>query len=107
MDVIFDRGESGLCRVAVAGDMTIYAALALKDKLLLPLAQCKAVEIDLAGVSEIDSAGLQLLIVARNEARARGKTLTITGHSQTVLDMLAQCNLQGLFGGNALIPAGA
>ena len=107
MNVIFDRGDSGWCRVAVEGDMTIYAALALKDKLLLPLAQCKAVEINLAGVSEIDSAGLQLLIVAKNEAQARGKTLTLTGHSQAVLDLMAQCDLQSFFGDYVLIHAGA
>lgn len=103
MEVNVERGAGGLCRIAVNGEMTIYAALALKDKLLLPLAQCKAVEINLAGVSEIDSAGLQLLIVAKNEAQARGKTLSITGHSQAVLDMLDQCDLEGFFGDNVLI----
>lgn len=103
MEVSVERGAGGLCRIAVNGEMTIYAALELKDKLLLPLAQCKAVEINLAGVSEIDSAGLQLLILAKNEAQARGKTLSITAHSPCVLDILDLCDLEGFFGDTVLV----
>ena len=60
-------------------------------------------EIDLAGVSEIDSAGLQLLVMAKNEARARGKTLGISRHSPAVLEVLDTCNLEGFFGDAVLI----
>jgi len=73
MAVTVEYAEGGLCRIAVDGEMTIYTALALKDELLSPLAQCETLEINLAGVSEIDSAGLQLLIVVKTAAKARGK----------------------------------
>ncbi|MDO8775434.1 MAG: STAS domain-containing protein [Burkholderiaceae bacterium] len=103
MAVTVERAEGGLCRIAVEGEMTIYAAQALKDELLAPLAQCETVELDLSGVSEIDSAGLQLLIMAKAEAQERGKVLSITGHSQAVLEILDLCDLEGFFGDNVLI----
>ncbi|MDO8772862.1 MAG: STAS domain-containing protein [Burkholderiaceae bacterium] len=91
------------CHFTIEGEMTIYNSLELKDKLLAPLDQCAHMEIDLAGVSEIDSAGLQLLVMAKNEATARGKTLRISGHSPAVLEILDVCNLEGFFGDPVLI----
>ena len=83
--------------------MTIYTALELKDRLLAPLDQCAGMEIDLAGVNEIDSAGLQLLVLTKNEAKARGKTLSISGHSPAVLEILDLCNLESFFGDPVLV----
>lgn len=90
-------------RFTIQGEMTIYTALELKDQLLAPLDQCDRMEIDLAGVSEIDSAGLQLLVMAKNEAIARGKNLSISNHSPAVLEALELCNLEGFFGDPVLV----
>lgn len=103
MAVTVEYAEGGLCRIAVDGEMTIYTALALKDELLSPLAQCETLEINLGGVGEIDSAGLQLLVMLKTEAQARGKSLSITGHSPAVLDILDLCDLEGFFGDTVLI----
>jgi anti-anti-sigma factor len=75
----------------------------LKNKFLSALAQGESMELNLAGVSEIDSAGLQLLVMAKNEAQARGKTLNITDHSPAVLEILDLCDLEGFFGDTVLI----
>lgn len=83
---------------AIAGDMTIYEALALKDQLLAPLGQGEPVEIDLAGVTGIDCAGLQLLILASNAARAGGTPLRFCRHSPAVLEVLALCKLDSMLG---------
>lgn len=91
------------CHFTIEGEMTIYTALELKDRLLAPLNQCVHMAIDLAGVSEIDSAGLQLLVMTKNEARARGKSLSISGHSPAVLEALDLCNLESFFGDPVLI----
>jgi anti-anti-sigma factor len=103
MAATVELAGDGLCRIALDGEMTIYAAQALKDELLAPLAQCETAELDLSGVSEIDAAGLQLLILAKTEAQERGKTLVITGHSPAVLEVLDLCDLEGFFGDNVLI----
>jgi len=95
--------EHAPCCFALEGEMTIYTAMELKDQLLAPLAQCAAVEFDLAGISEMDSAGLQLLIMAKREATASGKTLNLSGHSPAVLEILELCQLEGFFGDQVLI----
>ncbi len=91
------------CRIVVDGEMTIYTAMELKENLLPTLANCKDMEIDLAGVSEMDSSGLQLLVLAKTEAMIHGKTLQITAHSSAVLELLGLCDLEGFFGDPVVI----
>lgn len=103
MEVTVELAADGLSRVTVVGEMTIYNAMELKDKLLSSLAQCETVEMNLVGVSEIDSAGLQLLLMLKTEAAVHNKTLSITSHSPAVLDILDLCELEGFFGDNVLV----
>lgn len=103
MEVTVELAADGLSRITIVGEMTIYNAMELKDKLLLSLAQCETVEMNLVGVSEIDSAGLQLLLMLKTEAAVRNKTLSITSHSPAVLDVLDLCELEGFFGDNVLV----
>lgn len=103
MSVTMTAKEDEPCRFSIEGEMTIYTAMELKDQLLSPLAQCAAMEIDLAGVSEIDSAGLQLLVMTKQAATAQGRTLCLCGHSAAVLEILDLCKLEGFFGDQVLI----
>jgi anti-anti-sigma factor len=103
MNVTMTQQENRPCRFVIEGEMTIYTALEMKDKLLSPLSQCADMELDLAGVGEIDSAGLQLLVLLKQEARAQGKSLSITGHSPAVLEIFDLCKLEGFFGDPVLI----
>lgn len=86
------------CSFVIEGEMNIYTALALKDRLLSPLDQCADMELDLSGVTDIDSAGVQLLILAKNECGARGKELRITGHSAPVKEIMDLYNLESYIG---------
>lgn len=103
MTVTVEAETGGGSRCVIGRDMTIYTALELKEPLLGALAQCHAMKIDLAGVGEIDSAGLQLLVMAKTEAAAQGKTLSLSGHSPAVLEILELCNLESFFGDPVLI----
>lgn len=103
MTVTMTASDNEPCCFTIEGEITIYTALALKERLLAPLDQCAEMKIDLTGVSEIDSAGLQLLVLAKNEARVRGRNLSISGHSPAVLEVLDLCNLEGFFGDPVLI----
>ena len=93
------------CRVFIQGDLTIYTARELADTLLQPIAGCASLEVDLSEVTEVDTAGLQLLIAAKNEAAAQGKTLHCTGHSEAMLAALDLSGLVGFFGDPVLIPS--
>ncbi|KFB67349.1 STAS domain-containing protein [Candidatus Accumulibacter vicinus] len=96
---------SAAARLAILEDMTIYQAQSQKEQLLAALAAAEALDLDLAAVPEIDTAGLQLLLLLKREALQQGKPLTIVGHSPAVQRVLDFCNLAGLFGDPMFISA--
>lgn len=81
----------------VETDMTVYTAAAVKDALLAAVARGES-ELDLGAVNEIDTAGLQLLLLARREVAARDAALRVVNPSVAVLELLALCRLDGAFG---------
>lgn len=90
--------KNGLCLLHIEGEMNIYTAAELKSQLLPYLAQPGELEIDLSQVSELDSAGLQLLILAKREAERVSATLRLALHSRAVLEVFDLCNLAAFFG---------
>ncbi|MBT3065187.1 lipid asymmetry maintenance protein MlaB [Rhodoferax sp. U11-2br] len=74
----------------IEGELTIFRAAELKPMLLDAPA---VTEVDLSAVTELDTAGLQLLMVAKKAALAQGRELQLTGHSPAVLDVLALLNV--------------
>jgi anti-anti-sigma factor len=68
----------------IEGDLTIRRVQEMKDLILARLAQSQALEVDLAGVTEIDTAGVQLLLMARRAAQASKKELRLVAHSPAV-----------------------
>ena len=98
-------GTGGITRFAPDSDLTIYHATAQKDALIAALDNAQRLELDLTAVSEIDTAGLQLLILIKREARARNKELVISGHTNAVRQVIDFCNLAASFGDPMVIPA--
>ena len=92
-------------RITLQEDLTIYHALEQKTHLLEALAQADALELDLSQVSEMDTAGLQLLILLKREAQKAGKQATIVAHSQAVRSVIDFCNLAAYLGDPLVIPA--
>jgi anti-sigma B factor antagonist len=90
-------------RIALEGEMTIYTAAELKARLLNALEENGGIEVDLSGVSELDSAGLQIMVLLKREAGDRGKSVRFADHSQAVLDVLELTDLGGVFGDPVLI----
>jgi len=92
-------------RIALVADLTIYHAEAYKGTLLTALAENAHLELDLSAVADIDTAGLQLLILVKREAQTQGKHVAITGHSTAVRQAIDFCNLATDFGDPMVIPA--
>ncbi len=92
-------------RLSWVEDLTIYHAQEHKDRLLAALDTGDGLELDLSQVGEIDTAGLQLLILAKQEAARREKTLAIVAHSPAVRETLDFCNLTAFFGDPVIITA--
>jgi anti-anti-sigma factor len=84
--------------VAVEGELSIYRAAELKAQ-LLPQAGTGEVVLDLSQVSEIDTAGVQLLLLSQREAAALSRPWRLGAASPAVAEAL---NLLGL---GALLPA--
>ena len=90
-------------RVVLAGEFTIFSAAAICSQLLTALDAAKEIEVDLAQVTEIDSAGIQIMVAAKREAVARNKNLHFSGHSPAVLDTLDLTDLSAHFGDPVLL----
>lgn len=86
----------------IEGEMTIYRAAELAAQLLASLGSDGCLRLDLAEVSEVDSAGLQLLVATQHAAMARGGHVQLVAASPAVGDMLALLELAPHFGPTAL-----
>ena len=94
--------------IAIEGELTIFSAAGLKQRLLDVLVSGNTeVEVDLSRVSEIDSAGIQLMVAAKREAAARNMSLRFTNHSAAVFNLIELYELSGHFGDPVLIHRGA
>lgn len=98
------RTEGDLCRVRVESEMSIYTASEIKGQLMVCLMRAPRMELDLSGVSELDTAGVQLLMLLKREALARGQELILTGHTPVVTDTLDLLGLAGWFGDPIVLP---
>jgi anti-sigma B factor antagonist len=78
--------------VHIAGELTVYHAAEAARDLLARIAGANAeagpLALDLDGVTEFDSAGIQVLLVARQALVARGGSLQLLRPSRPVLDVI-------------------
>jgi anti-sigma B factor antagonist len=72
----------------IAGELTVYHAAETAQQLLARIGEAPALAIDLDGVTEFDSAGIQVLLVAHRAAVAAGGTLQLLRPSRPVLDVI-------------------
>ena len=84
-------------RVHVDGEMTIYNAELLKAALAEFIETDAPLEVDLSNVSEIDSAGVQLLMLLKKERHGHSRQLTLANHSSPVLDVFELMDLAAYF----------
>jgi len=99
--------EQSSATLCVEGELTIYRAAELCASLKAALTGAAAggvLELNLAGVTEMDSAGVQLLMAAVKSARAAQSELRLVAHSPAVLEVFETLDLSAHFG--AAGPAG-
>lgn len=90
---------AALRRLTLASDLTIYSSGALKQPLLEAITGCQALEIEAADITEIDTAGLQLLLLVKRESARMGKQVRIVSPSKALQDVLtAYCLTTALEG---------
>jgi anti-anti-sigma factor len=90
-------------RIAIEGELSIYTAAEWKKRLDDLIGQGGNLELDLGAVQDLDTAGLQLLIMAKKEATARSQQLLLSNHSQPVLEVFELCGMADFFGAPILL----
>jgi len=90
-------------RIAIEGELTIYRAADLKVEVLEALRKTPVLEIDLSGVTELDTAGLQVLMLAKQTAAADQRELRLLQHSPAVMEILQMLDLVAFFGDAVLV----
>ena len=95
----------GATRLTVDGDLTIYHAAEIKQRLIDGIRSGPVLELDLSHVGEMDTAGFQLLALAKNESRKLDHALRIVGHSLAVREVIEFFNMVAFFGDPLVIPA--
>ncbi len=84
----------------IEGELTIYRAAELCDVLKASLAAVPehgTLGLDLRAVTEMDSAGAQLLLAAQKSALATGRALRVSATSAAVDEVLAILRLAAQF----------
>jgi anti-anti-sigma factor len=77
-------------------DLTIYTVAELKPVVLAAIAASEHGQLDLSQVTEIDSAGLQLLLLARREAQHAGHKLCLICNAPAVTEVLKLVGLSAM-----------
>jgi len=95
----------GAAHLILDGPMTIYNAGEIKAQLMSGLSVAAIVELDLSHVNEMDTAGFQLLVMAKRESQRQGHTLRIIAHSPAVREVIDFYNMDAFFGDPMVIPA--
>ena len=89
-------------RVSLAGELTIYTVAEIKAGLAEAMEGSKDIEVDLSGITETDTAGLQLMLIAK---RSPGTEVRFVNHPAAVLRLVDLANLGGVLGDPLVISA--
>ncbi len=96
-----------MATLVLDGELTIYRAAELKETLLNALAaDTRDLEINLAAVSELDSAGLQLLMLVKKAAQQQKRDVHLVAHSPAVVEVFETLNVAAYFGDPMVIAEG-
>ena len=88
----------------IEGELTIFRAMELKPVILTtpPIDV-----IDLSGVTDLDCAGLQLLMLAKKTALSQQRDIQLVGHSPAELDVFELLNVAAYFGDHLVMDSRA
>ncbi|QIK36973.1 STAS domain-containing protein [Caldichromatium japonicum] len=85
-------------RLILAGELNIYNVAETYQRMQAYLERHPHCILDLSETTELDGAGLQLLLWLRDAVRTRGGSLRVVGVSPTVSELLELVQLSHCFG---------
>jgi anti-anti-sigma factor len=94
------EGETAL---NLQGELNIYAVQEAREQLTRALHELPGLQLNLSGLEELDTAGVQLLVWLKGETARLGKPLVLFAHSPAVVEVFDLLQVTGLFGDPILI----
>jgi anti-sigma B factor antagonist len=91
-------------RVMLGGELSIYSVAEVKSALAEAMVRASELEVDLSGVTEIDSAGLQLMLIVKRHPES---AVRFVGHPPEVLRLVDLAQLGEALGDPLFIAASA
>lgn len=91
-------------RLVWEGEMSIYRAQELKQALLDPLLSGVPLEVNLSAVTELDTVGVQLLLLAHRTAQKNQGSLRLLEPSAVVQEVLELLRLTALLDADTAAP---
>lgn len=89
--------QGQLCCAKIEGDLTIYTAAELKPDFERLIADPRDMELSLVNVSEIDSSGIQWLMLIQRERSRDNLSFRLIDHSNEVLQVFKDLELFSYF----------
>ncbi|MEO5357182.1 MAG: STAS domain-containing protein [Nitrospirae bacterium YQR-1] len=83
--------------LSLEGELSVGRANELKELFIDYIKTTKEAELDLSNISEIDTAGFQLLAALKNESDRMGKNFRILSLSPSVECLFDLYNVRGFF----------
>lgn len=102
---IKQQDKDGVAVVSICDELTIYTAAELKKQLFSIWTSAQQMELDLSGVTELDSAGVQILMQLKLESEISQKPVSYVRHSQPVLQVMELLNLTSRFADPVVLSA--
>ena len=104
MLTIQETKRKGHCELRLSGELTIYAAAEAKARLGPYLeAAAEPLELDLSGIEELDTAGVQVLLWLKREAERKHRPVCLASHSQAVIEVFDLLKVAAVFGDPILL----
>lgn len=102
LQILSSRYE-GKAALKLQGELTIYAVAEAHRELQAQEAKHPDLILDLSAVTEMDSAGFQLLLWLKRRVALRGRSLALVHHSSAVVEVLDLLAVAGEFGDPILL----
>lgn len=98
-DIYVDTAQKTM---SITGELTIFSVQDIHARLLETLGSLSELSVDLSKVTEIDTAGLQLLLLAKRKPE---RTVRFCKHSDEVLRLVDLANIGQTLGDPLIIKA--
>ena len=100
---IQEAKHNGQPALKLSGELTIYSAAEARTNLAKHADKKVVPELDLSGIEEIDTAGVQVLLWVKRESLGRGRPLALVNHSAAVVEVFDLLKVTGILGDPILI----